>query len=234
MRMHPRPEEIKPEFMRVWKSSFEKLIESQWGALYASLLSGQSFRMNQIIDDYYKHIEQGCGYHINCLILDRPDLYQVRDVYRYLARLFLYQAQNDEVDTTDPVHYFESAFPSLSRTGSCVASQGSGDSTYHMRHLSDPHRGHRPCIDILDIVPKFWQFLGCVYTGDQNHPWKSEVPHYRGIPVLMCQTCECTPLGYDQTHLLGPGHSDPISVSIACQRHIVSMMTGRISQFHPL
>lgn len=199
---------INPDFLRRWERSLNDLIAARWGQLYPSVLAGEAEHVEWVIADHYAGLAQRCSSHPMRRFHTREGVRLVFDVYRFLFEQF--KCHQGSAESFNPVGAALNVFPTLS--ASC----------------------HHPVADGVKVCPTratypygwietYWRSLGELALRRELVQGQDESPRLGsmlGVPVLICQHCGSTPLGFDQTDVLGPGYQGGAEVVGTCRVHV--------------
>ncbi len=222
--MNSAATKLSPAFLERWQEFFTGLIHQRWGQLWPAVLTDQRYRIHQIIDEHCHQVAQRCCCHPHRRFQTPDGTRMVMDVYLHLAHVHRHCGCELERQKIHPMTLVADAFPTLIETAAFTENLNGVEPSHIESPVSMHSRGHQACPQGLDWIPKFWSLLGNGCTSNQITDHSLEVGHYLGIPILICQTCGSTPLGFDQTPFLGESYSDQISVLSACRIHVASMM----------
>ena len=229
-----------------WKPSIDALIEANWPRLEqigldtAGPLAGpwgsrsgaddRRFLISRVIEDHYGAMAQSCHWdaHRRLCRLYGHNLLRVLDLYSDLCDWFMAAQDRAPGAPVEPPSLlaFEQRFPVRPQAASLpIPADQAGQACLWQHCAACSHCDH-PCVQscVCALIPKYLEYLAQIHTGNQNHPFPPSVPAYHGIPVLVCQTCQKTPLQcFEPLHLMG-GAQDRQDAITAIQLHIESML----------
>jgi hypothetical protein len=213
-----------PAFIERWEPAFRQLIALHWGRLWPAVVAGDRYQIHQIIYYHFHQVAQQCCCHPHRRFQTHNGMALVMDVYFHLARIHRLNDSALEPQKLHPLKLVASAFPTLIQKVAAFETQDvTGELYKALPKLTHAH-DHQVCPQGVDWISKYWTLLDSGCTSNQTQDHSFEVGQFLDTPVLICRTCGSTPLGFDQTDLLGPGYSDELRVLSVCREHIVSMM----------
>jgi hypothetical protein len=213
-----------PAFIERWEPAFRQLIALHWGRLWPAVLTDDRYQIHQFIYYHFHQVAQQCCCHPHRRFQTPNGMALVMDVYSHLARIHRLNSSALEPQQLHPLKLVASAFPTLLQKVAAFEIQDVTRDLYKALPTLTANHDLKACDNGFDWIAQYWTLLdGGSISIEVQHVY--EAGHLFGIPVLMCRACGSTPLGFDQTDLLGPGYSDEQRVLSVCREHIVSMMT---------
>lgn len=213
-------------FESAWGPLLNEFIASNWGKIYSLSLTGPKSELDLLIEDYFFSVAAKCIFNPDRKIFYRQGIYKVFDIYRYVSDEFLKGVKffSAAPDLSLLTTRYDALFPVLFQTEKFSGFEGRCDQECPSLHLSAYNHLDQTSLKNYDhpLIARYLQYLQHIYTGDQNHRWKSEAVRRHGIPVLICGSCELTPFQSDLTPGFDQLYLDRIDVLTECRNYIAS------------